>query len=150
MRNSSFLTYREIKRTGAKALREIKQKLGFSNYGLADLLGNCEGTIRKRLDEDSENHQITVAELLKSLEARDLLALVGYHPAPNHPETVQDVFDVIDDGHSFVGETIHAHRTGTGIDPEQARNLLPKSVALRERLRAFENMLREIVDHARD
>lgn len=155
MRNRRILTQKVIKQTGAEAIRDFKREISGSNNDVADLMGNCESTVRLRTDEDSEGNQITVAELLKTLEkgypgiARALLALVGWTVQPLHPEAIEDVFDVIGDGHSFIGETIHAQRTGDGIDQEQAKALLPKSAELRNRLRAFENMLQEIADNAR-
>lgn len=84
----ALITQSHTKRTTAAAISAAKARNGWSNSDAADALGCCEGTIRNRLDTDAPNNQMTVHELLRSLQsdgrgiANDILAAVEYEVQP--------------------------------------------------------------------
>lgn len=151
MRNTGFLSQRAIKRRGAAALQDIKDRCEWSNVDLARELGCSEGNIRNRLKDDDEHNQITIDELLRSIQrdgthlANAMLSLVGHHAAPDDVADIPDAMEMVGQGVSLVDEVLKAWTDRT-IDRGEARKLLPACVHYRTTLCAFETMLRQKIE----
>jgi hypothetical protein len=84
MSKFQLITKTLVKRRGAKAIGEAQDRRCWSNEETGSALGCCGNTIRNRLDTDDPGKQITVFELLRSVQsdgphiANELLALVDH------------------------------------------------------------------------
>ncbi len=84
MTKCSLITQSHTKRQTALALAEAKTRNHWSNGDAGDALGCGEGTIRNRLDADDAKNQMTVHELLRSIQAdgphiaNSILAIVDH------------------------------------------------------------------------
>ena len=84
LRIFGLITQSHSKRVVAAAISAAKARNDWSNSDAADALGCSEATIRNRLDEDAPNNQMTVHELLRSIQsdegriANDILRDLGF------------------------------------------------------------------------
>lgn len=93
LRTSRLITQSHTKRVVAAAISSAKARNDWSNSDTADALGCCEATVRNRLDAESPNNQMTVHELLRSIQsddahiANEIFAEVGHKVQPLVTET---------------------------------------------------------------
>lgn len=152
MLNCSLITQSHTKKAAASALAEAKARHGWSNTDLGDALGCGEGTIRNRLDTDSPGNQMTVHELLRSIQsdgpaiANRILGEVGYRATPTQAAPDADVLLVASRAALCASELITA--APDGIDPKEAQHLLPLLVDHVAQLTALKETLRVIAQSA--
>ena len=92
MTKARFISQSLVKRRTAAALANAKDRHGWSDNDAAEALGVCRSTILNRLDSDDPGKQMTIHELLRSIEhdgnlmVNEILALVDYEAAPKEPK----------------------------------------------------------------
>jgi hypothetical protein len=149
MTNCRVLTQSATKRQTAAALAERKAQLGWSNGDAGDVLGCGEGTIRNRLDGDDPKNQMTVHELLRSIQGDDthianhIMALVDCAVVRTGKGAAPDALAAAGHSARCAAELIAA--APDGFDTKEARHLLPLVIQLIGELGGIETMLRDVI-----
>jgi hypothetical protein len=129
MTKCDLITQSRTKRQTALAISEAKQRNGWSNSDAGDALGCGEGTIRNRLDGDDAKNQMTVHELLRSIQAdgphiaNTILAMVDHRAHPITCDSVPDAISAAGTSARCAAELIQA--APGGFDKLEAIGLLP-------------------------
>jgi len=146
MSKRDLITQTRTKRATAAAIADAKLRNGWSNGDAGDALGCGEGTVRNRLEADDAKNQMTVHELLRSIQAdgphiaNAILAVVRCRVATVECENAPDALAVAGASARCAAELIAA--APGGIDPDEARRLLPIVTAQRHELEQLEATLR--------
>lgn len=88
MNKTRFLSQTLVKRTAAAAISNAQARNNWSKSEVADALGCCPTTIRNRLDGDDPGKQVTIHELLRSVQsdgphiANEIFQLVDHKVLP--------------------------------------------------------------------
>ena len=129
MTKCDLITQSRTKRQTALAISEAKLRNGWSNGDAADALGCGEGTIRNRIDADDAKNQMTVHELLRSIQAdgphiaNSILAIVDHRVHAIACDNVPDAIAAAGDSARCAAELIAA--APGGFDKNEALALLP-------------------------
>ena len=147
------LTKSSTKRVTASALAEMKAANEWSNADAADVLGISEGTVRNRLADDTDDHQMTVYELARVIAAgqvpmatRILRDLVDHHVSPDCGADAPSALEAAESCARHAAALIAAGIDG--IDPGEAGQLLPGLVKLQAELAGLEARFRELIASA--
>jgi hypothetical protein len=148
MTKCDLITQSHTKRVTASALANAKARNSWSNGDAGDALGIGEGTIRNRLDGDDPKHQMTVHELLRSINtdtgiANEILAIVKYRVSPTDCDNAPDAIAVAGSAARCAADIITA--APGGFDEGEAKALLPGVSALATTLIALEAQLRAVI-----
>lgn len=144
-----LITQTHTKRETAAAIAEAKARNGWSNNDAGDALGCGEGTIRNRMEADDPKNQMTVHELLRSIQAdgphiaNRILRSVDYRVVPTSCDSAPDAIAVAGNAARCAAEIITA--AADGFDRDEAKRLLPLVVAQQAELAALETMLRGVI-----
>ncbi len=150
MTKRAVITQTNTKRITASAISEAKERNGWSNGDAGDALGCGEGTIRNRLEADDPKHQMTVYELLRSIDAdgphiaNRILGAVDFRAMPKGCTSAPDALALAGSQARCAAELIAA--VPGGIDRNEAFQLLPLVVTQQASLAALETLLRSIID----
>lgn len=150
MTKRRLITQSDTKRVTAAALAEAKSRNRWSNADAGDALGCAEGTIRNRLDADCSKHQMTVHELVRSIDADGpgianaiLGPLVDHRAVPIVCDTAPDAIEAAGRAARCAADLIAAG--ADGIDADEARALIQPVVDLQATMAGLEVRLRAIV-----
>lgn len=147
MTKSMLITQSSTKRATAAAIAEAKARNDWSNRDAGDALGCGEGTIRNRIDAEDAKNQMTVHELLRSIQAdgphiaNRILEGVAYRVLPKSYAAAPDALAVAGGAARCAAEIIAA--SPGGFDRNEAAKLIPIVVEQQENLAALEQLLRE-------
>jgi len=150
MTKCDLITQSRTKRETAAAIAEAKARNEWSNGDAGDALGCGEGTIRNRLDADDAKHQMTVYELLRSIQsdgahiANRIMRVVKHRLVPTDCSSAPDALAVAGSAARCAAEIITA--APGGFDRDEAKRLLPIVVAQQADLAALETLLRSEID----
>lgn len=149
MTKCALITQSLTKRRTAAALLAAKARREWSNSDMGDALGCGEGTIRNRIDGDDAKNQMTVHELLRSIQAdgahiaNDILAIVDHRATPRRCTSAPDAIAAAGAAARCAAEIIEA--APGGFDRSEAVKLLPSIEQEIEALTALADHLREVI-----
>lgn len=149
MTKSALITQSRTKQVTAAALQDAKSRNGWSNGDAGDALGCGEGTIRNRLDGDDAKNQMTVHELLRSIQADGphianmILAIVDHRADPVCCDNAPDAIAAAGAAARCAADLIAA--APDGFSKAEARTLLPQIEAQIRQLKGLADHMREVI-----
>lgn len=149
MTKCGLITQSSTKRVTALAIAEAKRRNGWSNGDAGDALGIAEGTIRNRLDGDDPKNQMTVFELLRSIQsdgphiANTIFTIVGHRVDATACGSAPDALAAAGEAARCAAEIIQA--APNGFDRTEAQHLLPILEGQIAQQTALANFLRGII-----